>query len=35
MNIIFNSNIKFKYYFKSNHTVKKNAIKNIIETEEL
>ena len=26
-NIVFNSNIKFKYYFKSNHVVKKNVIK--------
>ena len=27
MNIVFNSNIKFKYYFKSNHAVKKVVIK--------
>ena len=26
-NIVFNSNIKFKYYFKSNHAVKKVVIK--------
>ena len=26
-NIVFNSNIVFKYYFKSNHIVKKNVIK--------
>ena len=26
-NIVFNSNIKFKYYFKSNHVVKKVVIK--------
>ena len=26
-NIIFNSNIVFKYYFKKNHIVKKNVIK--------
>ena len=26
-NIVFNSNIKFKYYFKSNHKVKKVVIK--------
>ena len=27
MNITFNSNIKFKYYFKLNHEVKKVVIK--------
>ena len=27
MNIVFNSDIKFKYYFKSNHKVKKVVIK--------
>ena len=26
-NIVFNSNIKFKYYFRSNHVVKKVVIK--------
>ena len=26
-NIVFNSNIKFKYYFKKNHVVKKVVIK--------
>ena len=26
-NIVFNSNIKFKYYFKDNHVVKKVIIK--------
>ena len=26
-NIVFNSNIVFKYYFKKNHIVKKNVIK--------
>ena len=26
-NIVFNSNIKFKYYFKENHVVKKVIIK--------
>ena len=26
-NYVFNSNIKFKYYFKSNHVVKKVVIK--------
>ena len=26
-NIVFNSNIKFKYYFKLNHEVKKVVIK--------
>ena len=26
-NIVFNSNIKFKYYFKENHIVKKVIIK--------
>ena len=27
MNVTFNSNIKFKYYFKKNHVVKKVVIK--------